>query len=570
MLEGYFIKKVGNNKGAPRIWLEGSQLAKAGIQAGQRYDVEVRGQTIVLQANPDGSRVVSSKKAGEKQNPVIDLNSKELLGVFDGMAAVRVAVKDGEVYILPLASELKKRERLGRLKEKLERGEPLAVGSLSHGGGILSHAIHSGLARAGIPSHLAFANEIRGELIDHAMQVNDVWDANTKPFVAPMQELAFDDKALNHVPKTEILEMGLPCSGASRAGRSKRQLKAHPEEHPEVGHLVVSALVILNKAAPIIVVLENVVEYSTSASASILRNQLRDMGYVTHERVFNGNEWGALENRNRWCMVAVTEGLNFDFNQLIPPARTPQTLRDILDPIPDDHPSWSRMEGLKAKEIRDKAEGKNYSMQVFAADSEKINTITKGYAKVRSTDPKLAHPTDPDLLRQLTVAEHARAKNVPTHLVAGDLSNTEKHEVLGQGIVYSPFLDVGHHVGNTVNEFAGRNAVPLPNRAADQQDQNPVNDIACEGWPDGIHDMGRQILLTLVRADEVKGLYAGSVLGIEAGHVIQDAGRGQGVVHRIDALSEPPRIGEMVKVLYRDGLGQVTQKRAAPQMTLEM
>ncbi|MCW3618662.1 DNA cytosine methyltransferase, partial [Burkholderia cenocepacia] len=114
----------------------------------------------------------------------------------------------------------------------------------------------------------------------------------------------------------------------------------HPEEHPEVGHLVVSALILLNKAAPAVVLIENVVTYATSASASILRTQLRDLGYTTHERVLSGKEWGAIDNRERWCMVAVTHGISFDFDQLMPPDTVPRELAEILDPIGPDDPRW--------------------------------------------------------------------------------------------------------------------------------------------------------------------------------------------------------------------------------------
>lgn len=234
MLEGYYIKKIGQNRGAPRVWLEGTQTERAGFGPGQKFDVVVQGHTIVLRANPDGSRIVSSKKAGEKQNPVIDINSRELLAIFDGMSAVRVAVKKGEIYLLPLASEIKKRERFNRLREKLESGEALTVGSLSHGGGVLSHAIHTGLQKAGIASTMGFANEIREELLEHAAVHNDAWTDDTKVFAAPMQELAFDDRGVAQLPKVEVLEMGLPCSGASKAGMAKRGAEhARVKEVPE-------------------------------------------------------------------------------------------------------------------------------------------------------------------------------------------------------------------------------------------------------------------------------------------------------------------------------------------------
>ena len=557
MLEGYFIKKIGNHRGAPRVWLEGQQTERAGFGPGQRYDVVVDGQTVVLQANPDGARIVSSKKIGERSNPVIDLNSRELLAVFDGMSAVRVAVKDGEIFLVPLASELKKQERFRRLREKLESGESLGIGSLSHGGGILTHAIHEGLKSAGISTTLKFANEIRAELVDHAAVHNDAWSAETIPFAAPMQELAFDERGLAQVPKVEILELGLPCSGASKAGLARRG-HGVAEAHPEVGHLVVASLMILNKAAPAIVVYENVPAYSTTASAAILRNQLRDLGYFTQERILNGKQWGALENRDRWCMVAVTEGIEFDFEQLMPPATKPLELGDVLEPIALDDPRWSRMEGLKAKEERDAQAGKNFKMQIYDASADSVGTIGKGYGKVRSTEPKIRHPENPDLLRQLTPTEHARVKGVPVHLVDG-LSDTVAHEVLGQGIVYAPFRDVGQHIGNAVNRFAGRSEVELSERAEAFSVQTGITaDVAA---------LAAEVVSTLRKPELVRGRYAGRIVAVSGAVVIQEVGGNEGVLHKVDALERRPNLGQSVRIQYTHGKAKVDQ-REKQQLTL--
>src|SRR3546814_10896513 len=70
-------------------------------------------------------------------------------------------------------------------------------------------------------------------------------------------------------------------------------------------------------------------------------------------------------------------------------------------------------------------------MQIFQPDSTKIATLTRGYAKIRSTDPKLQHPTDPTLLRQITPVEHARIKGVPDKMIEG-LGITIAHQMLGQ------------------------------------------------------------------------------------------------------------------------------------------
>ena len=520
-MEGYYIKKVGSNKGAPRVWLEGTSTSRAGFLAGQRYDIEVQGKMVVLQANQDGSRIVSGKKIGERDNPIIDINSKALLAMFDGMAAIRVVVKRGEIILMPLASEVKKRERFQRLREKLENGDALTIGSLSHGGGVLSHAIHTGLGQAGIGSKLVFANEIREELLEHAAIHNDAWSVDTQVLAAPMQELAFDDRGVASIPKVEILEMGLPCSGASRAGRSKRGL-VHPEAHPEVGHLVVAALVIVSKCNAAIVVLENVPEYAQSASADILRNQLKDMGYNTHERVLNGKEWGSFENRNRWCMVAVTQGIAFDFDQLQPPGPNGRTIKDVLDAVAVDDPAWKSVQYLKDKEVRDAAKGSGFGMQMVSPSDSSVPTIRKGYFKGGSTDPRLQHPVDASLSRLFTGDEHARIKQVPVNLVAG-LSNTLAHEVLGQGIVYAPFRDVGHHVGNALCRFAGR---------------------AMTGD------------FTVSVADN--GVFAGAIISVDDSLIVQDNGDGHAVIHEVALLDKMPLLGGKVDIVYRGGLGSVS------------
>lgn len=551
VLRGYYVKKIGKNRDAPRVWLEGSQAALAGFVPGTRYDIKVEGHTIVLTVNQDGSRIVSGKQIGERTNPIIDINSRELLAVFDGMAAIRVAAKDGQIYLLPLASELKKQERFNRLREKLEAGEPLTIGSLSHGGGILSHALHTGLAYAGVETKMAFANEIREELLEHARIHNDAWSEETVPYAAPMQELAFDERGLATVPRTEIMEMGIPCSGNSRAGKSKRGLD-HAEGHPLVGHLVVSTLMILNRANPAVIVFECVPDYGQSASADILRNQLRDMGYITQERILSGKDWGTLEDRNRWAMVAVTHGVEFDFDQLMPPVVRERRLGEVLENLAPDDPRWSTMQGLKDKEARDIAQGKGFKMQLFDEDSTRIGTMTRGYAKVRSTDPKIKHPTDPNLLRQVTPLEHARLKEAPEHLIDG-LCNTTAHEVLGQAVVYPPFRDVGQHVGNALNRFAGREEVPLENRRLPIEGADLVSASTAE--------MAGEILASLKLADADHGQYAGSVVIADGDVIVQDAGRGVGVVHQLSLLDDAPNLGKAVDVRYAQGVGKVRVER---------
>ena len=540
-MRGYYVKSIGSNKGSPRIWLEGKQVDAAGLKAGSRFDVHVAGGAIVLKANPDGSRVVSSKKKGDKECPVIDINSKELLAIFDGMSCVRMMQKEGQIYLMPLASELKKKERLGRLKQALLAGDPITMGSLSHGGGVMSHAIHQGLTASGLTPKLSFANEIRTELVEHASEANSAWDSDTIPIAAPVQEIAFDHKAADMIPKVHVLEAGLPCSGHSISGKSKRGL-VHPEAHPEVGHLVVAALVILSKVNPAVFVLENVQNYATSASADILRNQLRDMGYTTHETVLNGKEFNDIEERKRWCLVAVTEGMHFDWSMLQLPERKTLVLSDFLDDIPEDSPLWSEMTGLKNKQERDIAAGKGFRMQVCTPDDERVPTMTKGYAKRRSTDPKLAHPTNPDLLRQFTPEENARFKQIPESLIEG-LSMTIAHEVLGQSVSHSSFSAVGKLIGDTLRDFATESGIDLTTK-------DSISQLASHVCRD-ISETAGHVVSEIRRP--VKGAsYEGPVTVNDLGMIIQDIGNGVGILHDATKLqnNEDVKLGATLEISY--------------------
>ncbi|MFX5530271.1 DNA cytosine methyltransferase, partial [Acinetobacter baumannii] len=77
-------------------------------------------------------------------------------------------------------------------------------------------------------------------------------------------------------------------------------------------------------------------------------------------------------------MVAVTQGIEFDFDQLMPPKAKRQVIGDLLEDIPADDARWGTMKGLVEKEARDRAAGKNFKMQVFGKGDDSVGTLTKG------------------------------------------------------------------------------------------------------------------------------------------------------------------------------------------------
>lgn len=464
-MKRYMVRAIGRSRGHPRVYLDLPDLADAGFAAGKTYRrvVDEEALRITLSVEPNGSHVISGKERAGQRVPVIDINSSQALKPFEGMEAVRVIIENNRIHILPLASEVRRAARLRRLRESIDAGR-ISTAATAFGGGVLDHAAHAGLKDAGLKAQLSAANEIDEQLLEHARTANDVVTPETVLLSAPLQELVQDEWALTKLKESDGFIAGLPCSGASRAGVSKRGLDCM-EAHPQVGHLVLSAVMLLRRLNPAFFVLENVTGYMATASAMLLRQYLRDAGYELHETVLNAADFGCLEARERWFLVAVTRGIEIDLANLAPSLRPVRTVAEILDEIPDDSTEWRTFDYLKAKEVRDLAKGNGFAMQPITPQSTTVPTLRKGVHKGGSTDPLLVHPSNPELLRLFTPAEHARIKQVPESLIAG-LGKVAGHSLLGQSVAYEPVRALFKRIGEALLRWHAADHTAAPAHAA--------------------------------------------------------------------------------------------------------
>lgn len=436
MFQDVVIRGIGNHRGAPRLYLDMPEVARAEFLQGLTYKLSIdeASMRVTIHVDAEGDRVVSGKETRNGTCPLIDLSSHRVLGLFAGHQQVRVIFMRQRIVILPLASVIAQQERLHRLQGKLERGESLTVASFAHGAGIMAHAVHAGAKDAGIELQAAVVNEIDGDLMAVSRANNNTWRKSTRGLNMPMQELVQDPWVFDRLPRVEIFEAGIPCSANSRAGITKRKLSV-PEAHPEVGHLIAPTVMAIKQMQPAIVLIENVTTMAQTGSAWILRWMLRDMGYSSTEVVLDSHGFGAVEGRQRWFLVAATNGLGIDLEGIEPKAVVRRTIAEHLDEVPEDDKRWRTFDYLKAKESRDRAEGKGFKMQIVTSTDTKVGCLRKGYHRGGSTDPLLQHPSDPNKLRLLTGDEHARCKQVPPELVSGR-TDVEKHQMLGQGVAY--------------------------------------------------------------------------------------------------------------------------------------
>ncbi len=438
---------VGENKGAPRLFVESARLRAAGLDVGEHYEptYDSTAKRIRLTVAQDGSRMVCRRRRADGEIPLIDLNSQKL-SMFGIGSRVVVFIRPDCVEIELDHNAQREIERIERLTDEINAGA-ISTGELCAGGGVMAEALHSGLERAGVRSSLAFAVEVEPSYVS-------VLDSRCQA-VAPSTLLVqggIQQVDTSKLPAVSLLAAGLPCTGASLSGRAKNKLRA-AEEHTEAGHLFVHFLRIIEAVNPAVVILENVPQYATSMSYAVITACLREWGYDVEHRILD-RSLGGFENRERMVMVAQTRGLGLTFDDLRPAGVVPATLGELLDDIPADDARFKRYDYLKEKEIRDAAAGKGFRQQIVGPDATSCGVIGRGYAKVRSTEIRLRCPTDPEKSRLLTPAEHARVKGIREAHIAG-LPDTTAHEVLGQSVLFGMLCAVGTMIGAGLRRYAG-------------------------------------------------------------------------------------------------------------------
>lgn len=443
--------KLAEHKGRKRVWVEGAKLQREGYEPGQRYNLCVKGSQVHLSVSENGKYKISKRTRNGRTSPIIDLTAKELAELFDGVETLRVAIKKGVIVISVHHQHGRILERVDRLLSKVAEGKPLDVCSLFHGGGCLDRAIHKGLEDKGISSRTAVAVEVEGKYLDSSLQNNPtMWDEKSVAIESPIQDVCLDRGA----PSVDIVMGGIPCTGASMAGRSKNKLE-YAESHDEAGAMFFNFLEFVKVLNPAICIIENVVEYQGTSSMVVIRSLLSSLGYQFQETILDGNEMGVLEKRKRLCLVAFSKGLeHLGLDQVEPFREKEPNLGSILESVPMESPRWKKFEYLAQKQERDIAAGKGFSRQLLDSSSEKCGTIGKGYAKCRSTEPFIVNEIDPSLSRILTPVEHCRVKGIPQEVIHG-LSDTIAHEVLGQSVTFPAFQAVGRHIGDALNQNIG-------------------------------------------------------------------------------------------------------------------
>jgi DNA (cytosine-5)-methyltransferase 1 len=455
---------IGQNKNAPRVWLEGRYLHDAGFAPGCHISVEFATNKIIIKLATNGPRVVSSKRQG--QIPVVDLNSSAIQTTFGtSVAKLQVHVTPSQITLTPTQSVAL---RASRCKNGTE-------GSCFSGGGLLTEAAK----QAGYTP--AFAIEI-----DPGYAA--IFEANHPE--ARMFNLSVEDVPLDALPQVELLTLGIPCQPWALCRRrdvetgNKRDRSLPPEAHP-LSDMSIWAALLIRQVNPATIVIEEAPGYLNSSAGYMLRLFLERAGYFVHGAVLDPTLYGEITGRKRTVIVATSEP---GFRWPTPDPCT-KTFADFADPpeiaeaqyFTPEQKSW-----LFKHWQTQTAKGNGFAPPQLTDQSTRVPVIRRRYFSQQGDGVVVKHPTR-EAYRWLSLAEVRRIHAVPdTYLLDEEQSLTRAGEVIGQGVIISFFQKIISAARNFT-----RNERPRANNHQELlQPNEPNNTTSPKASPLAVNQMG--------------------------------------------------------------------------------
>lgn len=360
------IQKLGINRDTPRLWIESQRLERLGFSHGTPLSVERQAEQLILTPAVLGENHVSSREAAGGRRPIIDLASHSLLDRLAEFSEVKIIAAFQRIAVKPS-------HRSFAIQRSRLLQSPFRVLEVFAGGGTMTAAL-SGDSRftvmAGIEIEPDYADEWQAKHLDALLIQADIRSIH-----------------VNELPPFDVLMGGIPCTSHSNLGRAKKSLAGKPEVG-DTGDLFLPVLHLINARMPAAVVLENVPAFGTSLAGHLVVTHLRRMGYHVEVSVLQPNlEWGEIEDRKRWVLMAT---LDRAFTLRIPQKPCAARVADFLD-APDDERDRAdavriarTIEGLRLHNARHRAEGHGFEFSVVDGTEARLPVIPKSYHKINT------------------------------------------------------------------------------------------------------------------------------------------------------------------------------------------
>ncbi len=422
-----YFTTISPHRGAPRLWVEGHRIQQLGFARNQPINVRLTDGALHITPATTSRHKVSSRRANGEARPIIDINSRRVLGTLCDAREVKVVGSYRSMVVLPtLRAASILNHGLGRSCYR--------VLDLFCGGGTLSDAF-GGTPRfkviAGVEREIGYADEFARKHPDAEIIIGDF--RSMHPY---------------ELPEFDILLAGIPCTEHSNYGITKKSLKGQ-SEFGEAGDLFIPTLSLVAARMPAACIFENVPRYGNSPAGRLLVLNLRRLGYDVRTTVLRPSvDYGEPSTRRRWVCVAT---LKPGFVVTNPHTPFAGTVGDFCD-APDAELDQADVEriavsfaGLRAHAARHGAKGNGFvrSLKVLDRNARECPTFCRSYHKINNSGAYLMTEYGPRMFRPAEVCRiHGQT------FVSQDASTV--YQMAGQGVLTRLFAQ---HVATPLAEF---------------------------------------------------------------------------------------------------------------------
>ena len=284
-----------------KIWLESlpsGPMASAGFTEGAPYRLDINSASITCTLNAANSNRKVSGNAKRKRS-IIEIHNSQVEQVFPIGTRLKVIIEPGLITITEHHESEAQRDREKSLIDAIAN-KSITSGSLFTGGGVSTEAIHETIEAAGIDSKLVYMAELESKYIEAAGENCRAVDQDTVWI-----EGAIEEHQANIFPQVNILSASLPCAGFSTAGKSKH--KQTSEQHS--GSALFGTMNAIIASNPAVIIFENVTEAENSPIYQLIEGELNRRKYRTFSQVLDNTNTGTIEQRKRFWMIAISDGL---------------------------------------------------------------------------------------------------------------------------------------------------------------------------------------------------------------------------------------------------------------------
>jgi len=298
-----------SGRSTPKVRVSSNFLPLMGFDEGQRIITtpSLDGGFIVRPSDQGDHKIYSRRYNRARTNKpfeaVMEFANKQLMRTFPpACERFHVKMRHGDIKISPIPN------RTAAIIRRLSGHNPLnALAAMT--GGVDIHAMESvGMkVDAVIEYRPDEARDVTaGRSLSEINALNTL--RNGTPRILMNEDIyQLDPRMLRKLADEgdpiSIFSAGIQCDDHSRAKGAKAKAKS-VEDFSTTVDMIYPTLRAIEELEPMLVVVENVPGFGTSAAGDILKTTLRRWGYHISEAVMDARDYGGIQSRRRYHMVA--------------------------------------------------------------------------------------------------------------------------------------------------------------------------------------------------------------------------------------------------------------------------